>query len=108
MSTRDDFYLRYYVGHNGKFGHEFMEFEIFADGKLRYANNSEYKKDAMIRKEIRLSKTVIDEFKRIVEISGIIKEDDNKWPEPDSSGKQELEVKVGREHISFVVIILLF
>ncbi|CAF3601325.1 unnamed protein product, partial [Rotaria sp. Silwood2] len=24
----DDFYLRYYVGHKGKFGHEFLEFEF--------------------------------------------------------------------------------
>jgi hypothetical protein len=39
------------VGHRGKFGHEFMEFEFRADGKLRYANNSNYKKDSMIRKE---------------------------------------------------------
>ena len=23
-----DFYLRYYVGHKGKFGHEFLEFEF--------------------------------------------------------------------------------
>ena len=24
----EDFYIRYYVGHQGKFGHEFLEFEI--------------------------------------------------------------------------------
>ena len=30
-----DFYLRYYVGHKGKFGHEFLEFEFRPDGKLR-------------------------------------------------------------------------
>ena len=47
----EDFYCRYYVGHKGKFGHEFMEFEITEDGKLRYANNSNYKNDVMIRKE---------------------------------------------------------
>ncbi len=47
----DNFYCRYYVGHKGKFGHEFMEFEITSDGKLRYANNSNYKNDFMIRKE---------------------------------------------------------
>ena len=47
----NDFYLRYYVGHKGKFGHEFLEFEFRPDGKLRYANNSNYKNDTMIRKE---------------------------------------------------------
>jgi protein mago nashi len=49
--SSDLFYCRYYVGHKGKFGHEFMEFEITPDGKLRYANNSNYKNDFMIRKE---------------------------------------------------------
>ena len=39
------------VGHKGKFGHEFMEFEFRPDGLLRYANNSNYKNDVMIRKE---------------------------------------------------------
>lgn len=29
-----DFYIRYYVGHKGKFGHEFLEFEFRPDGKL--------------------------------------------------------------------------
>ena len=47
----DDFYVRYYVGHKGKFGHEFLEFELRPDGRLRYANNSNYKNDTMIRKE---------------------------------------------------------
>lgn len=29
----NDFYIRYYVGHKGKFGHEFLEFEFRPDGK---------------------------------------------------------------------------
>ena len=33
--SNTDFYLRYYVGHKGKFGHEFLEFEFRPDGKLR-------------------------------------------------------------------------
>lgn len=36
MST-SDFYLRYYVGHKGKFGHEFLEFEFRPDGELNLA-----------------------------------------------------------------------
>jgi len=39
------------VGHKGKHGHEFLEFECRADGRLRYANNSNYKNDTIIRKE---------------------------------------------------------
>lgn len=47
----EPFYCRYYVGHKGKFGHEFMEFELSSTGRLRYSNNSNYKNDSMIRKE---------------------------------------------------------
>ena len=99
----DDFYCRYYIGHKGKFGHEFMEFEITSDGKLRYANNSNYKNDVMIRKEVFVGQSVIDEIKRIVSDSEVTAEDDNNWPQPDRVGRQELEIKVGKEHISFTV-----
>lgn len=37
-SSTQDFYLRYYIGHKGKFGHEFLEFEFRPDGKLRFVN----------------------------------------------------------------------
>ena len=78
-----------------------MEFEFRADGKLRYANNSNYKKDSMIRKEgketvekgelpyfavcfffflsvfcfslVRVSQSVIEEVKRIIKESEITK-----------------------------------
>lgn len=33
---------------------------------MRYANNSNYKNDTMIRKEAHVSKTVIDELRRIL------------------------------------------
>ena len=51
MAMASDFYLHYYVGHKGKFGHEFLESEFQPDGKLRYANSSNYENDVMIRKE---------------------------------------------------------
>ncbi|TXG62501.1 hypothetical protein EZV62_009495 [Acer yangbiense] len=96
-----EFYLRYYVGHKGKFGHEFLEFEFRPDGKLRYANNSNYKNDTMIRKEVFLTPAVLRECRRIISESEIMKEDDNNWPEPDRVGRQELEIVMGNEHISF-------
>jgi protein mago nashi len=34
MAT-DEFYVRYYIGHKGKFGHEFLEFEFRPDGQVR-------------------------------------------------------------------------
>jgi len=99
--AEEDFYVRYYVGHKGKFGHEFLEFEFRPGGKLRYANNSKYKNESMIRKEVTVSESVMQELKRIIEDSEIMKEDDHSWPEPDVVGKQELEVVLGDEHISF-------
>mmetsp|Transcript_21842 Transcript_21842/g.48267 ORF Transcript_21842/g.48267 Transcript_21842/m.48267 type:complete len:152 (+) Transcript_21842:59-514(+) len=97
----DEFYVRYYVGHKGKFGHEFLEFEFRPDGRLRYANNSNYKNDVMIRKEAHVTQAVMRELKKTIEDSEILKEDDNHWPAPDRVGRQELEVVCGKEHISF-------
>ncbi|OZJ03214.1 Protein mago nashi [Bifiguratus adelaidae] len=73
-----EFYVRYYAGHIGRYGHEFLEFEFRADGHCRYANNSNYRKDSLIRKE-----------------------NDDKWPRKNVVGKQELEIRLGNEHISF-------
>ena len=57
---REEFYLRYYVGHKGKFGHEFFEFEFRDDGRLRYCNNSQYKAENLIRKEVFVNEIVVD------------------------------------------------
>ncbi|KAG5888788.1 hypothetical protein JTB14_007064 [Gonioctena quinquepunctata] len=93
----EDFYIRYSVGQKGKFGHEFFEFR--PDGKLRYANNS--KNDTMIRKEVYVHRCVMEELKRIIVDSEIMQEDDSLWPLPDRIGRQELEILVNDEHISF-------
>merc|ERR1711974_10090 len=96
-----DFYVRYYVGHTGKYGHEFLEFEFRQNGLMRYSNNSHYKKETLIRKEAYVSDTVRAELRRIIKQSEIMAEDDSNWPSPDRTGKQELEVVMGDEHISF-------
>ena len=120
---RIDWYRTRDKGHKGKFGHEFLEFEFRPDGKMRYANNSNYKNDTMIRKEAFVNRCVLSgkfishvmshddesyniwliysELKRIIEDSEILKEDDNLWPRPDRVGRQELEVVLGEDHISF-------
>ncbi|PLW19131.1 hypothetical protein PCASD_14046 [Puccinia coronata f. sp. avenae] len=98
----DPFYVRYYSGHMGRYGHEFLEFE-FSEGRLRYANNSNYRNDSLIRKEMWLSPLTISELKRIVAESEIIKEDDHNWPKKNVVGKQELEVRLSDTHISFEV-----
>lgn len=61
------------VGHKGKFGHEFLEFEFRKDGRLRYANNSNYKNDTMIRKEAFVSPLVLKTLQKIIEESEIVK-----------------------------------
>jgi protein mago nashi len=44
---------------------------------------------------------VIDEIKRIVKDSEVMKEDDSKWPQKNKDGRQELEIRLNGEHISF-------
>lgn len=50
-----------------------------------------------------VNECVMAELKRIIEDSEVMKEDDSNWPEPDRVGRQELEVVLGDEHISFCV-----
>ncbi|KAJ9091306.1 hypothetical protein QFC21_007261 [Naganishia friedmannii] len=99
-TEQDPFYLRYYTGHQGMHGHEFLEFE-YSQGRLRYANNSNYRNDSLIRKEMWIGPLLIEELKRIVKESEITKEDDSQWPRKNIVGKQELEIRIGNEHISF-------
>ncbi|THW40581.1 hypothetical protein D6D22_05782 [Aureobasidium pullulans] len=104
MASNEPFYLRYYSGHSGRFGHEFLEFDFRAlgDGRsasARYANNSNYRNDSLIRKES--ISLMIEEIKRIIKDSEILKEDDTKWPQKNKDGRQELEIRLGNEHISF-------
>lgn len=46
---------------------------------------------------------MVSELRRIVEESEIMQEDDAKWPKKNATGRQELEVRLGKEHISFEV-----
>ncbi len=43
--------LLFSTGHSGKHGHEFLEVRVLAMAVLRYANNSNYRNDSLIRKE---------------------------------------------------------
>ncbi|CAG8908335.1 unnamed protein product [Penicillium egyptiacum] len=123
--SNENFYLRYYSGHSGRFGHEFLEFDLrtISEGSsaaVRYANNSNYRNDSLIRKEseqehtyrkekraqadrviVCVSDAMVEEVKRIIKDSEILKEDDSKWPQKNKDGRQELEIRIGNEHISF-------
>ncbi|RMY07998.1 hypothetical protein D0867_09177 [Hortaea werneckii] len=117
-AANEPFYLRYYSGHSGRFGHEFLgedtpqspaslqqfDFRVVDEGRsavARYANNSNYRNDSLIRKEMCVSSLMIQEIKRIIKESEIMKEDDTKWPQKNKDGRQELEIRLGSEHISF-------
>lgn len=107
--SSENFYLRYYVGHKGKFGHEFLEFEFRPNGKLRYANNSNYKNDTIIRKEAYVHNSVMDELKRVILDSEIMAEDDSLWPPPDRVGRQVRPVVLGTLQLrGYVIVIVLF
>jgi len=54
------------VGHKGKYGHEFLEFEFRPNGRMRYANNSNYKSETLIRKEVYVNSIVLDQLKQII------------------------------------------
>jgi protein mago nashi len=101
ITVDEDFYVRYYVGHRGKFGHEYLQFEFLPDGLLRYSNASNYRKDQVIKKQVYVTASAVRELKRIILDSEVAKEDDSLWPEPDVVGKQELEIVMDNEHIFF-------
>ena len=44
-----------------------------------------------------------EEIKRLVKSTEIIKEDDEKWPKRNVSGRQELVIRIDNEHINFEV-----
>ncbi|KIV78671.1 hypothetical protein PV11_06298 [Exophiala sideris] len=105
-NSNEQFYVRYYSGHSGRFGHEFLEFDFrtIGDGRsatARYANNSNYRNDSLIRKEMCVSALLISEIKRIIKDSEIMKEDDSRWPQKNKDGRQELEIRLGSDHIQF-------
>ncbi|KAF6759707.1 mago nashi domain-containing protein [Ephemerocybe angulata] len=82
-------YLPHSPGHSGKHGHEFLEFE--------------YVRRLIIepRRKLWIGPLVVKELKRIVESSKFTKEDDSSWPNKNIIGKQELEIRVGNDYISF-------
>ncbi|KAJ2784424.1 hypothetical protein H4R18_001134 [Coemansia javaensis] len=94
--TPDDFYVS---GTKGRFGHEFFRFEIDRHGHLKYANNSNYRRDSIIRKSLRMSPTLLGEVKRIIEDSEIMAEDDAKWPRRDERGRVQLEITMAGKSV---------
>mmetsp|Transcript_6089 Transcript_6089/g.8862 ORF Transcript_6089/g.8862 Transcript_6089/m.8862 type:complete len:161 (-) Transcript_6089:18-500(-) len=100
----EEFYIRYYIGPSTLKGlrqEEFTEFEVSAEKQtLTYRNHSGYKGKDDLEATYIISRSVIDAIKEMVIDSTIMNEDDDTFPPPDSSGKQELEIVYANEHIS--------
>lgn len=86
----DTLFLRYYVGHKGEFGHEYFEIECNEQGRIRYTNSSMYKKDGLITRQVFVNRIVMEELLKLVLDSDIMEEIDERWPEPDRTGTEEL------------------
>jgi protein mago nashi len=52
---------------------------------------------------VSVSALLISEIKRIIKDSEITKEDDLRWPKKNKDGRQELEIRLGTDHIQFEV-----
>lgn len=48
-----------------------------------------------------VSETVIDELKNIIKKSNILAYSDKKWPKPDKIGKQELNIRIGSQEVTY-------
>lgn len=59
-------------GHRGRFGHEFVEFEVSNQGWLRYSNSSRYRKSEVIRKGVQLGVLAVEHLKRAIRNSGVL------------------------------------
>lgn len=69
--------------------------------QLRYANNSNYKNDKLIRKEMYVSPEIVKEVKRIIADSEITKEDDREWPEADRCARANIKSRKTQTKINF-------
>lgn len=50
-----------------------MEFEFHSDGLLRYANDSQYKRDTLIRKELVVNDLVLETLKKMIRDSEVMR-----------------------------------
>lgn len=102
LQLDSEFYLRFYSGgyREEEYGHEFLEFDIRHNpgdnyATLRYANQSNYRNEELIRKQVCISMLVLQTVKNIVRESQILLESDINWPGPIRESKQELEIRSG-------------
>ena len=69
---------------------------------MRYANNSNYKSDTLIKREVYLGNEVLEEMEKIIIDSGILNIIPDKWEKPDNNGKQYLEIEINGNYKKYV------
>lgn len=69
----------------------------------RVSENSSQQHLVSYNLSVCVSSLMISEIKRIIKESEIMKEDDSKWPQKNKDGRQELEIRLGSDHIQFEV-----
>lgn len=95
------------LSHNSRFGEEFQEFDViefndFSGGRIRYANESGYRKNIdqgkdTILREAFVSALTIGEIKRVVRESEVMETDPSNWPDVTYEGSQRLVIRMESE-----------
>mgnify|MGYP001560300686 FL=1 len=103
IERNKEFYFRFYSGgfRDIELGHEFLEFDIRHEPRekfaiLRYANQTNYRNEDLIKKEVKVSILVLQEFIDIIRKSQILLESDRNWPKVTRESKQEIEIRYGK------------
>ena len=104
IEVPEDFYVRYFAKMLVGRDREFQEFEFCGNGRFRFARDflqSGYYEGKQLRKECFLSEATLGVLKSLVLQSGILQQDDSKWPAPSTESRQEIEIKCQGIHVVF-------
>lgn len=73
-AVRNYVYVRYYTGRKNNFGHNYLEFEVCADGlcRLVYTKNASKLNESLVRREVRLPAEAVEDLRLIIQNSGIM------------------------------------
>mmetsp|Transcript_5300 Transcript_5300/g.6769 ORF Transcript_5300/g.6769 Transcript_5300/m.6769 type:complete len:188 (+) Transcript_5300:69-632(+) len=96
-----NFFVKFYVGHRGRYGHEFLQFTVANTGLLHYVNQSEYKKDGLIQKDVVCGGLILYQIRKIICDSKLLEYNDKKWPKAGRTGRQHLEIRLGTQTASY-------
>lgn len=97
-----DLLLRYYAGHEGSFGLEYLEFAVYSGGQIVYKNDSRYKQETVIERSCVVRPIVIEYIVDLIRRSKILHQPREGWPQPGKNGCHELEIRLEGARTRFV------